>query len=165
MCVSDGGVRGGGPGGSQGEAWGAPAGSPDDLRCPGSSPHLVQVRERIRINGQPISPEHFTKHFWRLYHRLEETKVSIQQGRWGDRSGHWSRGKDPEGTALSGPHLPRAEAAWTSDSRVSTGQQQLCLHACILPLPHAHGLPCLPAREGLCPLPRALCLRPRGGES
>ncbi|KAK1334108.1 hypothetical protein QTO34_005108 [Cnephaeus nilssonii] len=44
------------------------------FRSPGSSPHLVQVRERIRINGQPISPEHFTKHFWRLYHRLEETK-------------------------------------------------------------------------------------------
>lgn len=41
-----------------------------------SSPHLVQVRERIRINGQPLSPEHFTKHFWRLYHRLEETKDS-----------------------------------------------------------------------------------------
>ncbi|XP_004713349.1 folylpolyglutamate synthase, mitochondrial [Echinops telfairi] len=39
-----------------------------------SSPHLVQVRERIRINGQPISPELFTKHFWHLYHRLEETK-------------------------------------------------------------------------------------------
>ncbi|XP_040860455.1 folylpolyglutamate synthase, mitochondrial isoform X1 [Ochotona curzoniae] len=39
-----------------------------------SSPHLVQVRERIRINGQPISRELFTKHFWRLYHRLEETK-------------------------------------------------------------------------------------------
>ncbi|XP_011362545.1 folylpolyglutamate synthase, mitochondrial isoform X1 [Pteropus vampyrus] len=41
-----------------------------------SSPHLVQVRERIRINGQPISPELFTKHFWRLYHRLEETEDS-----------------------------------------------------------------------------------------
>nr|KAF6484518.1 folylpolyglutamate synthase [Rousettus aegyptiacus] len=41
-----------------------------------SSPHLVQVRERIRINGQPISPELFTKHFWHLYHRLEETKDS-----------------------------------------------------------------------------------------
>ncbi|XP_030149009.1 folylpolyglutamate synthase, mitochondrial isoform X1 [Lynx canadensis] len=41
-----------------------------------SSPHLVQVRERIRINGQPISPELFTKHFWPLYHRLEETKDS-----------------------------------------------------------------------------------------
>ncbi|XP_004455667.1 folylpolyglutamate synthase, mitochondrial isoform X2 [Dasypus novemcinctus] len=39
-----------------------------------SSPHLVQVRERIRINGQPISPELFTKHFWCLYHRLKETK-------------------------------------------------------------------------------------------
>ncbi|XP_077001885.1 folylpolyglutamate synthase, mitochondrial isoform X2 [Tamandua tetradactyla] len=39
-----------------------------------SSPHLVQVRERIRINGQPISPELFTKYFWCLYHRLEETK-------------------------------------------------------------------------------------------
>ncbi|XP_074067184.1 folylpolyglutamate synthase, mitochondrial isoform X1 [Macrotis lagotis] len=39
-----------------------------------SSPHLVQVRERIRINGEPISPELFTKYFWRLYNRLEETK-------------------------------------------------------------------------------------------
>ncbi|XP_013368622.1 PREDICTED: folylpolyglutamate synthase, mitochondrial isoform X2 [Chinchilla lanigera] len=39
-----------------------------------SSPHLVQVRERIRINGQPISRELFTKHFWRLYHQLEKTK-------------------------------------------------------------------------------------------
>lgn len=41
-----------------------------------SSPHLVQVRERIRINGQPISRELFTKHFWHLYHRLQETKDS-----------------------------------------------------------------------------------------
>ncbi|KAF0878893.1 FOLC protein, partial [Crocuta crocuta] len=41
-----------------------------------SSPHLVQVRERIRINGRPISPELFTKHFWHLYHRLEESKDS-----------------------------------------------------------------------------------------
>ncbi|XP_008823389.1 folylpolyglutamate synthase, mitochondrial isoform X2 [Nannospalax galili] len=56
---------------------GAREGSPDDPRSPGSSPHLVQVRERIRINGQPISPELFTKHFWRLYHRLEETKVDL----------------------------------------------------------------------------------------
>nr|XP_048288084.1 folylpolyglutamate synthase, mitochondrial isoform X2 [Myodes glareolus] len=39
-----------------------------------SSPHLVQVRERIRINGKPISPELFTKHFWRLYHQLEKFK-------------------------------------------------------------------------------------------
>ncbi|XP_023557470.1 folylpolyglutamate synthase, mitochondrial isoform X3 [Octodon degus] len=44
------------------------------FRSPGSSPHLVQVRERIRINGQPISCDLFTKHFWRLYRRLEDTK-------------------------------------------------------------------------------------------
>jgi len=44
-----------------------------------SSPHLVQVRERIRINGQPISKELFTKYFWLVYNRLEETKV----GAWG----------------------------------------------------------------------------------
>ncbi|EDL93220.1 rCG45663, isoform CRA_b [Rattus norvegicus] len=39
-----------------------------------SSPHLVQVRERIRINGKPISPELFTKYFWHLYQQLEEFK-------------------------------------------------------------------------------------------
>ncbi|XP_072287766.1 folylpolyglutamate synthase, mitochondrial isoform X2 [Pyxicephalus adspersus] len=39
-----------------------------------SSPHLVQVRERIRINGQPISKELFSKYFWQVYNRLEESK-------------------------------------------------------------------------------------------
>uniref|UniRef100_A0A3P8YY72 Folylpolyglutamate synthase n=1 Tax=Esox lucius TaxID=8010 RepID=A0A3P8YY72_ESOLU len=39
-----------------------------------SSPHLVQVRERIRINGKPISKELFTKYFWQVYGRLYETK-------------------------------------------------------------------------------------------
>ncbi|XP_072840776.2 folylpolyglutamate synthase, mitochondrial isoform X2 [Pogona vitticeps] len=39
-----------------------------------SSPHLVQVRERIRINGVPISKELFSKYFWKVYNRLEETK-------------------------------------------------------------------------------------------
>ncbi|XP_041429197.1 folylpolyglutamate synthase, mitochondrial isoform X1 [Xenopus laevis] len=38
-----------------------------------SSPHLVQVRERIRINGQPISKELFSKYFWQVYNRFEET--------------------------------------------------------------------------------------------
>uniref|UniRef100_M0R401 Folylpolyglutamate synthase n=1 Tax=Rattus norvegicus TaxID=10116 RepID=M0R401_RAT len=42
-----------------------------------SSPHLVQVRERIRINGKPISPELFTKYFWHLYQQLEEFKVDL----------------------------------------------------------------------------------------
>ncbi|XP_005946292.1 folylpolyglutamate synthase, mitochondrial isoform X1 [Haplochromis burtoni] len=39
-----------------------------------SSPHLVQVRERIRINGQPIGKDLFTKYFWQVYGRLDETK-------------------------------------------------------------------------------------------
>ncbi|XP_023194517.1 folylpolyglutamate synthase, mitochondrial isoform X1 [Xiphophorus maculatus] len=39
-----------------------------------SSPHLVQVRERIRIDGRPISNELFTKYFWQVYGRLDETK-------------------------------------------------------------------------------------------
>jgi hypothetical protein len=68
------------------EGLGAWDGSTNDPRSPGSSPHLVQVRERIRINGQPISPELFTKHFWRLYHRLEETKVPVPEGWWVGRA-------------------------------------------------------------------------------
>uniref|UniRef100_A0A8C7WB65 Folylpolyglutamate synthase n=1 Tax=Oncorhynchus mykiss TaxID=8022 RepID=A0A8C7WB65_ONCMY len=40
-----------------------------------SSPHLVQVRERIRINGQPISKELFTKYFWEVFTQLDATKV------------------------------------------------------------------------------------------
>ncbi|XP_040462523.1 folylpolyglutamate synthase, mitochondrial-like [Falco naumanni] len=40
-----------------------------------SSPHLVQVRERIRIDGQPISKEQFSKYFWLVYSRLKETKA------------------------------------------------------------------------------------------
>ncbi|XP_051907952.1 folylpolyglutamate synthase, mitochondrial [Hippocampus zosterae] len=39
-----------------------------------SSPHLVEVRERIRINGQPIGKDLFTKYFWQIYGRLDETK-------------------------------------------------------------------------------------------
>ncbi|XP_011304528.1 folylpolyglutamate synthase, mitochondrial isoform X2 [Fopius arisanus] len=35
-----------------------------------TSPHLISVRERIRINGIPISEEDFSKHFWRLYNSL-----------------------------------------------------------------------------------------------
>lgn len=39
-----------------------------------SSPHLVTVRERIRINGQPISQIQFAQHFWRIYKKLEDAK-------------------------------------------------------------------------------------------
>ncbi|XP_022195190.2 folylpolyglutamate synthase, mitochondrial [Nilaparvata lugens] len=39
-----------------------------------SSPHLVAVRERIRINGLPVSEEAFVAHFWNVYRRLEANK-------------------------------------------------------------------------------------------
>ncbi|KAK8740993.1 hypothetical protein OTU49_002813 [Cherax quadricarinatus] len=41
-----------------------------------SSPHLVAVRERIRINGQPLPKEDFTEHFWDVYNKLAAKKES-----------------------------------------------------------------------------------------
>ena len=40
-----------------------------------SSPHLLEVRERIRLNGKPLSPDAFSTYFWHCYHQLEKTKV------------------------------------------------------------------------------------------
>ncbi|KAL1747664.1 Mur ligase [Schizophyllum fasciatum] len=36
-----------------------------------TSPHLVAVRERIRVNGQPISEDEFTKYFFEVWDRLQ----------------------------------------------------------------------------------------------
>jgi len=41
-----------------------------------SSPHLLEVRERIRLNGTPISQEKFAKYFWKVYNQLDKHKVS-----------------------------------------------------------------------------------------
>lgn len=41
-----------------------------------SSPHLLEVRERIRIDGKPISKNVFAEHFWHVYDMLDEQKVS-----------------------------------------------------------------------------------------
>ncbi|KAK9461472.1 Mur ligase [Lipomyces oligophaga] len=42
-----------------------------------TSPHLKSVRERIRINQHPISAELFTKYFFEVWDRLQETKSDI----------------------------------------------------------------------------------------
>ncbi|XP_062621941.1 folylpolyglutamate synthase, mitochondrial-like isoform X2 [Saccostrea cucullata] len=42
-----------------------------------SSPHLVEVRERFRINGIPITREKFTDYFWDVFLKLEKTKESF----------------------------------------------------------------------------------------
>ncbi|KAI5953920.1 MET7 [Candida margitis] len=39
-----------------------------------TSPHLKSVRERIRINGQPINKELFTKYFFEVWDKLTSTK-------------------------------------------------------------------------------------------
>uniref|UniRef100_A0A1I8PYI7 tetrahydrofolate synthase n=1 Tax=Stomoxys calcitrans TaxID=35570 RepID=A0A1I8PYI7_STOCA len=36
-----------------------------------SSPHLVSLTERIRLNGQPISKQKFAKYFWPVYNALK----------------------------------------------------------------------------------------------
>lgn len=41
-----------------------------------SSPHLVMVRERIRINGEPISEEMFAYYFSSVYNRITKGKNS-----------------------------------------------------------------------------------------
>ena len=41
-----------------------------------SSPHLVEVRERIRINGTPLPKDAFTEYFTTVFDSLEETKAS-----------------------------------------------------------------------------------------
>ncbi|CDU25310.1 related to tetrahydrofolylpolyglutamate synthase (met6+) [Sporisorium scitamineum] len=37
-----------------------------------TSPHMTSVRERIRINGQPVSHQLFTTYFWQVWDRLEQ---------------------------------------------------------------------------------------------
>ncbi|XP_077986684.1 folylpolyglutamate synthase, mitochondrial-like isoform X2 [Glandiceps talaboti] len=39
-----------------------------------SSPHLVEVRERIRINGIPLTKEDFSHYFFKVYNQLDATK-------------------------------------------------------------------------------------------
>ncbi|XP_065829308.1 folylpolyglutamate synthase, mitochondrial-like [Oscarella lobularis] len=39
-----------------------------------TSPHLVEVRERIRINGKPLSRMAFSDYFWQCFKKFEETK-------------------------------------------------------------------------------------------
>ena len=43
-----------------------------------TSPHLVAVRERIRINGQPISEELFAKYFFDVWDKLEATADNVR---------------------------------------------------------------------------------------
>ena len=41
-----------------------------------TSPHLIDIRERIRINGSPVSKEVFTKAFWECYDNLNSDSIT-----------------------------------------------------------------------------------------
>ena len=40
---------------------------------PRRSPHLIEVRERVRINGTPLSQDDFCSVFWDVYDDLNKT--------------------------------------------------------------------------------------------
>ncbi|TNY17987.1 FolC bifunctional protein [Rhodotorula diobovata] len=40
-----------------------------------TSPHMVAVRERIRINGEPISESLFARYFWEVWDKLDVDKA------------------------------------------------------------------------------------------
>ncbi|KAJ7638982.1 Mur ligase [Roridomyces roridus] len=42
-----------------------------------TSPHLIAVRERIRINGKPLSEEDFTKYFFEVWDRIDANKTRV----------------------------------------------------------------------------------------
>ncbi|VDL61010.1 unnamed protein product [Hymenolepis diminuta] len=39
-----------------------------------TSPHLINIEERIRIDGQPVNRDIFAKHFWDLHDDFEANK-------------------------------------------------------------------------------------------
>ena len=51
-----------------------------------TSPHLCAVRERIRINGEPISEELFAKYFFEVWERLEQDQ---KVGLWSLSGAAW----------------------------------------------------------------------------
>ncbi|KAJ8038264.1 Folylpolyglutamate synthase, mitochondrial [Holothuria leucospilota] len=45
--------------------------------CFASSPHLIEVRERIRVNGKPLDYDKFASYFSEVFGHLEETKEAF----------------------------------------------------------------------------------------
>jgi folylpolyglutamate synthase len=47
------------------------------IHCPlalYTSPHLVDIRERLRVNGEPMEMEPFLSLFWRTFNLLKATQ-------------------------------------------------------------------------------------------
>ncbi|KAI8057860.1 Mur ligase [Syncephalis plumigaleata] len=50
-----------------------------------TSPHLIEVRERIRINGRPLSRDQFSKYFYECWDRLESNEHTIVDERFASK--------------------------------------------------------------------------------
>lgn len=44
-----------------------------------SSPHLIEARERIRINGELLSKEKFVEYFWICYNTIQRSLDKVIQ--------------------------------------------------------------------------------------
>jgi folylpolyglutamate synthase len=45
-----------------------------------TSPHLIHARERVRINGKPVSEELFLEHFWAVWNTIHATEAEAPEG-------------------------------------------------------------------------------------
>lgn len=96
-----------------------------------TSPHMVAVRERIRINGEPIAEDAFARYFWEVWDRLEEASKPVSR---------------------DDAQVP-PRAVLTLSPLASTGGRRCdAREASLLPLPDNHGHARLPLRKGeSCP--------------
>ncbi|KAF7332025.1 Folylpolyglutamate synthase [Mycena kentingensis (nom. inval.)] len=54
-----------------------------------TSPHLVAVRERIRVNGKPISEQDFARFFFQVWDKIDENKVRTRVETTPDKPGYF----------------------------------------------------------------------------
>jgi len=67
-----------------------------------TSPHLVRVNERIRLNGEPLTDKHWSLHFWTVWNRLQDRRSTGLQ-----RSADASLLKSSSSSAASGASTTR----------------------------------------------------------
>lgn len=97
-----------------------------------TSPHMVAVRERIRINGEPIAEDVFARYFWEVWDRLEQADKPVSA-----REEFFSR-------------------SFRTDAPSPGGGRSYARKARLLPLSDDHGHARLPLRTGASPLPSLL---------
>ena len=75
-----------------------------------TSPHLIELRERFRINGKPVARSTFLKHFWFVWDRLHDNN---------DEDGGDARAAAVAAGAARRDNLARGLLAWYCFARAS----------------------------------------------